>query len=82
MNYGIIEIDVHGMNEYQAKTLIQSTLKKASKNVYKIRIIHGYQHGTTLKKMIQRVYRQHPIVKRIEIGLNPGVTELILKGLI
>ena len=30
MNAGIIEIDVHGMNQFQARTRIDAALKKAS----------------------------------------------------
>ena len=70
MNAGIIEIDVHGMNQFQARTRIDAALKKASSATYMIRIIHGY-HGKT--------YRKHPLVKRVELSMNPGITELILR---
>lgn len=82
MNQGIIEIDVHGMNQFQAKTTIQAVLKKANRGTYMIRIIHGYHNGTALRDMIRREYRKHPKVLRVEVSLNPGVTELILRTLL
>lgn len=82
MGKGIVEIDVHGMNQFQAKTVIQSALKKADRGTYIIRIVHGYHNGTVLKDMIRREYKSHPKVLRIELSLNPGVTELILRTLI
>lgn len=79
MSSDIIEIDVHGMNQSQVKTLMNKTLKNAKQNIYMIRIIHGYQHGTALRQMLRRQYRTHPRVKHIELSLNPGITEFILK---
>jgi hypothetical protein len=29
--------------------------------------------------MVRRVYARHPRVKRLEIGLNQGATELVLR---
>lgn len=81
MNSGIIEIDIHGMNQFQAKTLINSTLKKANSSVYMIRIIHGYHGGTALRNMIRREYRSHPRILRVELSMNPGITELVLRNL-
>ncbi len=75
----VIEIDVHGLNSFQAKTLIDSKIKK-SKGAYRIRVIHGYNNGTALRDMIRNEYGgNHKHVKRIEIGFNQGQTDLILK---
>lgn len=78
---GIIEIDLHGMNQFQAKTKIQATLKKAPKGTYMIRLIHGYHNGTSLRDMIRQVYKTHPRVLRVEVSMNPGITELILRNI-
>ena len=78
---GFIEIDVHGMNRFQAKTYIDSVLKKAGKDVYRIDIVHGYRNGSSLKEMVRKEYRSHPKVKRMELGLNDGVTTLVLRDL-
>lgn len=81
MNKGIIEVDIHGMNQFQAKTYLDSQLKKAKADTYRIRVIHGFRQGDALKKMIRTTYRQHPKVIKIEIGLNQGITDLILREL-
>ena len=41
--------------------------------------LHGYHRGTELRSMIRRVYSRHSRVLRLELGLNPGVTELVLR---
>lgn len=82
MKSGIIELDIHGMNQYQAKIWIDSQLKKAKTNVYRLRIIHGFHQGDALRKMVRQTYRKHPKVIKIEIGLNPGVTDLVLRDII
>ncbi len=82
MTAGVIEVDVHGMNQFQAKTKINATLKKTKQGTYMIRIIHGYHNGTVLRDMIRREYRSHPRILCIELSLNPGITELILKTMI
>lgn len=74
----ILEIDIHGMNRYQAKTRLDGLLKK-SRGVYRIRVIHGYRNGTELKEMIRYEYGKNPLVKRVVPGANEGITELILR---
>ena len=79
MAAGIINIDVHGMNLYQARIKIDSTLRRADKGVYRIRIVHGYNDGTAIKEMIAEEYANHPKIKRIVYGTNQGQTELLLR---
>ena len=79
MQAGIVELDLHGMNTYQAKITVDSQLKRAKAGVYRIRLIHGYHGGTALRDMIRQTYRSHPRVIRIELGLNRGETELVLR---
>ena len=76
----VVEIDVHGLNSYQAKTLIDSKIKK-SKGAYRIRVIHGYNNGSVLRDMILMEYKNNKAVLRIERGLNMGQTDLVLKEL-
>lgn len=78
MNESIVEIDVHNMTLYQAKIAIEAKLKRA-KGAYRIRIIHGYHGGTVLRDAIRRDYAKHPQVMRIELGLNQGETDLVLR---
>ena len=76
---GIIEVDLHGMNTHQAKIAIDSKLRQAKAGTYRIRVIHGYRGGTALRDMIRKSYRSHPKIVRIELGLNPGETDLVLR---
>jgi len=78
---GIIEIDVHEMTQIQAQVAIDARLKRANSSVYRLRVIHGYNRGTALRDMIRSKYRNHPKVKRIELGLNQGVTDLVLRDM-
>ena len=79
MQTGIIEIDLHGMNTYQAKIMVDSKLKQARGGTYRLRLIHGYHGGTALRDMLRETYRSHPKVLRLEMGLNPGETDLVLR---
>ena len=80
MQAGILELDLHGMNAYQAKIAIDAALRR-SKGVYRIRIIHGGNHNTVLRDMIAEEYASHPLVLRIERGANGGQSDLVLREL-
>lgn len=82
MTPGIIEINLHGLTMYQTKVLVDSQLKHAKGDVYRLRLIHGYQRGTTLREFVRNTYKKHPKVLRIELGLNEGQTDLVLRELI
>lgn len=77
----IIELNVHNMTQYQAQIAIDAKLRRAPSSCYRIRVIHGYHSGTSLRDMIRREYAKHPKVRRIELGLNPGTTDLVLREL-
>lgn len=81
MTGGIIEIDVHGMNTEEAITAIMQKVRSAGNSVYRIRVIHGYHGGTRIRSGIREEfsYGREPKVKRIEMGSNQGITELILR---
>ena len=75
------EMDIHNMNRTQAVAAIDAKLRRAGGDVYRLRIVHGYHGGTALRDMVRSRYKDHPKVKRIELGLNQGETELILREL-
>jgi len=77
----IIELDIHGLRAYQASVRIASALRGASRGVYILRIIHGFNRGTKLRDMVYSTYSNHPKVIAIRQGANPGITELFLKKL-
>ena len=76
---GTIRLDLHGMTCAQAQAAIDAVLRRARASTYRVEVIHGYHGGTELRDMVRRVYARHPKVKRVEIGLNPGSTELVLR---
>ena len=75
----IEELDIHGLTKEQAKTAIDAILRKSKGEVYRIRVIHGYHGGTALRDLVRKQYRNNPKVIRVEIGMNGGETDLILK---
>lgn len=79
MQSGTVRLDLHGMTCYQAQAAIDAVLRRAGGSVYRVELIHGYHGGTELRDMIRRVYGKHPKVRRLELGLNPGTTELVLR---
>ena len=78
---GIIEMDVHGLNGLEAKEAIEGRIRAADRGVYRIRVIHGFHGGTRLRAMIREEFghEREPKVKRIEMGDNQGITELVLR---
>ncbi len=83
MNSPIIELDVHGMRTDEAVLAVQKKVDQAGSHVYKIRVIHGYNGGTRIRSAIREEfsYGREPKVKRIAMGANEGITELILREL-
>ena len=77
----MIEVDVHGMNCYQAKVRLNSVLRRADASVYQIIVIHGYHGGDALKEMIRSEYASDARVKRIKTDGDPGRTTLVLREL-
>lgn len=81
MSKPIITVDLHNMTTDEAKFLIDKTLKEADFSVYRIKLIHGYNRGNALFRMIKDEYEYfgHPKVKRLDRGANPGETDLVLR---
>ena len=78
---GILELDLHGQNKEEALSQIERALRGCNNSTYRIRIIHGYHGGVSLRNMIYEEfsYGRNERVKRIENGTNPGITELVLR---
>lgn len=71
------EIDIHGYTQQEARKMIDAALKKP--DALTLRIIHGYNQGQILAQMVRKRYRNHPHVQRIELSMNPGITDIITK---
>lgn len=76
MTGGIVEIDLHGKNEYQARVTIDAALRRARTGTYRLRIVHGYHNGTVLRDMVRREYAGR--VLRV-VALDQGRTDLVLR---
>ena len=73
---GILELDLHSKNEYQAKVAIDAALRRAKAGTYRLRLIHGYHGGTALRDMIRRDYASKCL--RV-LPLDNGRTDLVLR---
>ena len=79
MQSGIVTVDLHGKNTYQAKVTLDALLRRAGGGTYRIRVIHGSHGGTALRVFIRTEYRRHPRVKRLLLSPDGGATELVLR---
>ena len=71
---GVMELDLHGMNTYQAQIAIDAALRRCGG----LRLIHGYRGGTAIRDMLWTVYNKRSQVKRL-VSISEGVTELVLR---
>ncbi len=81
MSSPIIEIECHGMTTAQAVSAVEKKVNSAGREVYRIRVIHGFHGGTAIRDAIRRElgYGLSEKVLRIEGGSNQGITELVLR---
>ena len=78
MTGGVVELDLHGMNTYQAQIAVDAALRRAGNGTYRLRLIHGYHGGTALRDLC-REYAGHPRVLRLVA--SPGSTDQVLRDL-
>ena len=81
MGSPIITVDLHGLFREEAIKVIGKALKTADNSTYQIKLIHGYNRGTSLKDRIIDEFKYHPKVLRIQPGDNLGTTILVLREL-
>lgn len=81
MGSPIVSIDLHGLFQDEAIKVIDKALKNADDSTYQIKLIHGYNRGTSLKNMIVDEYKYHPKVLKVQPGDNLGTTILVLREL-
>ena len=73
-----IEVDFHGLSAQEAESQLRGLLKHCPKDVSEIEVIHGYHSGQAIKNMLSSF--KHKSIERKIIGLNNGVTVIILKN--
>ncbi len=76
---GIIELDMHGKNVYQARVAVDAALRRSAGAV-RLRVIHGSSRGTAIRDMLWHDYGENPKVLRL-IGINGDITDLVLREL-
>ncbi len=81
MSEAFVEIDLHGLRQEEAVKVIDRAIRNAGPTTYQIRLVHGYNRGTSLRSMIYDWYQYDAKVKRIMPGDNPGITVLVLREL-
>ena len=75
MECGIVTVDLHGRNTYQAKVTVDALLRRAGAGTYRLRLIHGCHQGTALRDFLQVEYGHHPQVKRLLRSPDGGATD-------
>ena len=68
------------INKWIEDGVSENTIKEALKdqNISVLRVIHGY-HSDILMKMVRKEFRTHPRVDHIELSMNKGLTDLVIK---
>lgn len=79
MKAGILLLDLHGKNTYQAQVAVDALLRRSGSGTYRIRLIHGCHGGTALRDFLRTEYAAHPKVKQLFLSSDGGTTELVLR---
>lgn len=69
--------DVHGMKCNKAKIFINNIVNLVREAV-RVIVIHGYNHGTAIKEMINNEYKNPHINKIISDRYNMGRTDILI----
>ena len=72
-------VDVHGMTCRQARRLIDNLINLSDCSL-RLAVIHGYNHGTALSKMVRNDIDNKRILTRVGCKYNPGITFLDISG--
>lgn len=73
-----VTADIHGMDRYQAKRFLKNLIA-INREPFNLNVIHGYNHGTVLKDMIQSENLSDRVYHKQSFSDNLGMTELIVK---
>lgn len=72
-----IIVDVHGMKCIQAKKFINNIINVV-RIVFRLIIIHGYNHGTAIKDMLSQNFCNIHVSEKHLDPYNQGVTRMLI----
>lgn len=72
-------IDLHGLTVDEAEMELIEFLEDQPGAVRAVEVTHGYSRGTALKRMVRDNFHHWRVADK-RVGLNPGVTWLLLKS--
>ncbi len=71
-----VTVDVHGMKCWEARKFLNNILNIAKSRI-EISVIHGYNHGTDIKDMINCNFSNPHIQKIYSDNYNMGITHIL-----
>lgn len=72
-----ITADVHSMKCYEARRFINNIINIV-RTAFQLVIIHGYNHGTAIKKMLAKNFSNDHIYEQFPDPRNQGVTHMLI----
>lgn len=76
-NRVVVRIDIHYLRVNDAKKIINNTIGAIPRGIgFTLKVIHGYNHGTELKRFINQNLVNDRILERKPVGCDEGVTFL------
>ena len=69
----VITLDLHGMDCRTARRVVKSIIAMYRFS-FDLVLIHGYNHGTVLKNMLNNSFDNERIISKSTPVYNPGVT--------
>lgn len=73
----IRELDLHGMALIEARKYLKTQLNQLPKYIKEVHVIHGYQSGKALQKMVRESFGHQRIKKKV-LSMNQGMTVFLL----
>lgn len=74
-------IDLHKMGSSECCWMVR-TIIAATRTGFKMNLIHGYNHGTILKKVLRTEKMSRRVTDMYSDPWNPGMTHVNIAGMI
>lgn len=69
-----ITVDVHGLKPREAMRFLKNVVALHYREDFVLTVIHGYNHGTAIKEMLQNTQLSCRVEDISSCAWNPGVT--------